>query len=389
MFVRDALLVHRRGFPKAARSIFHRTGRASCDRHTFFSTLHQPTQQSSTESLSIASELNQHVAPAQSAWPNVRLFETLICDVHEWGLPWWASVASIALGARCLLLPVQFWSLKLGARLARIRAPLELLNNVWGCINIEYAVKRKHLRSVRWRLYRQTGWPAGLFALPLLHFPLIVSCSIACQRIALTDPTFATGGGAWFQNLLEPDPHFALPLVTAGMWYLNAVTHTSRGIHSPSDVANLTPQMFLMRSLRDVYPIMLIISVPILSRAFPAFVWCYLFPSAALALASSALLKLPATRSALGIQANVSSMQVLLPSDLPDPKVFKLLKEGDDILPTVSRIEHPFRNFIDSNPPPPKTLKDYPFLKHFGTKFVPPPRPDAAAGTKAVGAKVR
>lgn len=144
-----------------------------------------------------------------------------IDSMHEvTGLPWWASIVSVALGVRVAMLPVSLKGIKAsGGALALLRqareeasgertrsegegdAPTEGAKEDWGAIT-----RRFH------QLRRQNGVPSPLWVVgsPLLQLPIFITAMGSIRAMSLSGwPGFSTGGAAWFPDLTQPAVDFA------------------------------------------------------------------------------------------------------------------------------------------------------------------------------------
>ena len=137
-------------------------------------------------------------------------------------LPWWGSIATIALLIRIALFPLSVKSAKVSAR-------LKMLNHDAAVINAKIqrfrdsgdrlGVSKGGIELLQ--LYKRNhAHPFSLLYIWMVQLPVMffVFCGL---RGMITLESFHTGGTLWFKDLIIPDPTFALPLIACGLYFTN------------------------------------------------------------------------------------------------------------------------------------------------------------------------
>lgn len=137
--------------------------------------------------------------------------------------------------------------------------------------------------------------PMKVLAGPLAQFPVFISFFVGLRRLSQTDPSFTTGGAAWFVDLATRDPTFALPLICGTT--LLAMTE----LGGDSGSTTMTPQMrMIMRGVA-------VMSVP-LTYWFPTAVFCYWIPNNIFSMALGAGIRQKEVKRILGLHVDLSKI---------------------------------------------------------------------------------
>lgn len=223
---------------------------------------------------------------------------TLLNLVHDTtGLPWWLTIAVSTLAIRTALLPVTLMTMRNSARMGALKDDIAdrreaVMAAVRSGNRPAAAEHQKELQS----FMRVAGvTPMKVLAGPLVQFPVFISFFVGLRRLSQADPSFATGGIAWFVDLAVKDPTFVLP-VACGVTLL-AMTE----LGGDTGQTKISPQMRMgMRAVA-------VLSVPMTSW-FPAAVFCYWIPNNMYSMGLGAALRTRPTRRALGLDIDVSKI---------------------------------------------------------------------------------
>lgn len=137
--------------------------------------------------------------------------------------------------------------------------------------------------------------PMKVLAGPLAQFPVFISFFVGLRRLSQADPSFATGGAAWFVDLAVRDPTFALPIVCGAS--LLAMTELGGDTGSTA----MTSQMRMV--MRGVAAL----SVP-MTYWFPAAVFCYWIPNNIFSMALGAGIRQEKVKRILGLHVDLSKI---------------------------------------------------------------------------------
>lgn len=248
-------------------------------------------------------------AAASSSWSDMMLTPatTLLTTMHDWtGLPWWGSIVLSTLVIRTTLLPVTLLTMKNSALMGALKDDIAERREA-----VMTAMKSgdRTLAAVRQAEMQTFMRDAGVAPLrvlvgPLAQFPVFVSLFVGIRRLALNDPSFATGGISWFSDLSVMDPYYVLPVICGGTLFAMTEMGGDTG-------AKMTPQMkMVMRSVAGL-------SIP-MTYWFPTAVFCYWIPNN---IFSVVLAK--ATRSATG--QRVLGLKIN-PATIPGTRAFRQLE---------------------------------------------------------------
>lgn len=152
-------------------------------------------------------------------WGPTSIMQTILESVYVYtGLPWWASIAVVAVGIRLALLKPAFDasenSIKYQELLRdpRYRAATEEMKKV--------LVTGNHLAGAEARakvtlMNKAVGYSVWKNFVPMIQLPIGIGMFRLIKGMsALPVPSFETGGILWFTDLTASDPLFILPITT-------------------------------------------------------------------------------------------------------------------------------------------------------------------------------
>lgn len=232
----------------------------------------------------------------------------LLNTVHDvTGLPWWLAIGTATLAIRTLLLPVTLMTMRNSARMGALKDEIaERREAVMVAVRAGDRPAAADRQKDMQQFMRNAGvTPLKVLAGPLVQFPIFISFFVGLRRLSQADPTFATGGVAWFVDLAVRDPIFVLPVLCG----FSLVTMTELGGDSGS--TQLSPQMKMgMRAIA-------VLSVP-MTYWFPSAVFCYWIPNNLFSIGLGAALRTKPTRKLLGLDIDLEK--------IPGTKAAKLLE---------------------------------------------------------------
>ena len=237
-----------------------------------------------------------------SSWHTAPRLAQLALDwVHtSTGLPWWACIAVLTFGARLALSPLSVMQHKATTGLARATPHLKELKehhsqvaDAYGGAPLPLKVTMEQAAEIEAMTNKYGAKNAMLktFGPALCSAPIFISFFVGLRAFAHVDPTFCTGGMAWFSNLAELDPYGLLSVVNgcmiAGTVYLN-----SEGVQRQGEMSNI---------MRKVMYGFAFLSVPLTAKMIPAGVLVYWITSSVTLMAQGQLLRAKPVRGLLGI----------------------------------------------------------------------------------------
>lgn len=216
---------------------------------------------------------------------------TMLNGIHDLtGLPWWLSIAIATVTIRTALLPVTVMTMKNSAKMQALRDDIAYRREAVMEAARTGDRKLSAARQADMQVFMRNAGiaPARVLIGPLVQFPVFISFFVSIRRLAVSDPTFTTGGILWFSDLSAKDPNYILPVLCG----LTLIGMTELGGDTGS--ASATPQMrMFMRAVS-------VLSVPMTSW-FPTAIFCYWIPNNLLSMSLGAAMRRPSTRKALGM----------------------------------------------------------------------------------------
>lgn len=197
------------------------------------------------------------------------------------------------------MLPLSLYTMRNAAKVGAIQEDLKgIRDDMMLAIkggNQPLAAKKQEEQQA---LMRSVGVaPSTILIGPLSQFPIMISFFIGIRKMSESNPDFAAGGVAWFQNLSLADPYIGLPLMSAATMLLM----TELGGGSESGTV-MTPTMKMaMRAVATI-------SVPLTSW-MPAALFCYWIPSNLFsALLSGSLQRFPGLKRVMGVAVDPAAL---------------------------------------------------------------------------------
>jgi membrane protein insertase Oxa1/YidC/SpoIIIJ len=155
------------------------------------------------------------------------LLETVLTSVHnDLGLPWYATIAVTTASARLAFVPLQIYQSKSIARMSAIRPQMDELT-----AQMKEASQRgtekgfedaeKYRRQLGTLLAKNNVKPWMTMVGALGQLPLWLTFFFTLRHITRPGAGLGleTGGFAWFTDLTEKDPYYALPILCGGSFY--------------------------------------------------------------------------------------------------------------------------------------------------------------------------
>lgn len=172
-------------------------------------------------------------------------------NIHFWGgagvmiktihlngtVPYWASIALFNTSVRTALFPFVIYSAHNSSRFAKVAPEVQfavtVFQNDMKKSRAEGASPREQARLFRQILELISGLyklhnvnPLSIFISPLCQIPIFWYFSVDLRKIINgADPALAQqlmeGGILWFPDLTNPDPWFALPVLSGLLLYYN------------------------------------------------------------------------------------------------------------------------------------------------------------------------
>ena len=152
-------------------------------------------------------------------WGPTSLMQTVLESVYVYtGLPWWASIAVVAVGIRLVLLKptldasensVKYQQLLKNPRYA---AAMDDMKSMMVTGNHMAGAEARARVSL---MNKTAGYALWKNFVPMLQLPLGIGMFRLIKGMsALPVPSFETGGALWFTDLTAADPLFIMPILT-------------------------------------------------------------------------------------------------------------------------------------------------------------------------------
>eukprot|EP01092_Planopodium_desertum_P008677 TRINITY_DN3681_c0_g1_i1.p1 TRINITY_DN3681_c0_g1~~TRINITY_DN3681_c0_g1_i1.p1 ORF type:complete len:321 (+),score=-15.01 TRINITY_DN3681_c0_g1_i1:25-987(+) len=150
-------------------------------------------------------------------WPVLQV-ERVLMDIHSSiDLPWWSTIVLFTLGLRFIMFPVNLALLRNSLRLKTILPEVKMLDQEM--INAQTSEASTDAANRLLQLYKEKKChPLNNFSLPTLFPPLVLSVFGAVHNLSIAEPGMTTGGTLWFIDLVEADPTWMLPTISALTW---------------------------------------------------------------------------------------------------------------------------------------------------------------------------
>ncbi|OQR66620.1 mitochondrial inner membrane protein OXA1L-like [Tropilaelaps mercedesae] len=265
-------------------------------------------------------------------WTPSGLLQTALNELHQAGLPWWASIAISTLAIRLLMFPLVIKCRRNALRLNNYMPEVMALQlrmteaRIAGnYIEIEKAAndlmafyKEKDVSPLKGFI------PAFLQA----SAPFFISFFFALKGMAnLPMESMKVGGLSWFTDLTVPDPLYILPLLTSVTVFAALEVGAETGVK--------TNQMNRLRMVLRVIPFAMF---P-LTMSFPAAVLCYWATSNTFTLCQVAFLNIPAVSRYFDIPDAIHHATIAPPMTLDRQKLLQSFREAVKNAKITSEVE--------------------------------------------------
>ncbi|OAV89102.1 hypothetical protein PTTG_08435 [Puccinia triticina 1-1 BBBD Race 1] len=159
--------------------------------------------------------------------------ENVLCALHDQlALPWFLTIPVVIVGIRTVLIPINIWSMKIGARNMTIKPSIDVkISKIKELQTRGEQHKALHAQN-ELRAYMKTeGFrPLAPLGLPLLQGSLFVSFFWALREMGSHHlPSLTAEGALWFTDLTLAGPWYGLPLIASGLTLLSVETASEMG----------------------------------------------------------------------------------------------------------------------------------------------------------------
>lgn len=132
------------------------------------------------------------------------------------GIPYWEAIVAFTIAFRLSVLPLGIWTAQGSARMAAVRPHIQRLSDEQKLnANQDSRSRQKFALESKALMTQFKVNPLASLLMPLVQFPIFMSCYFGLQHMGELFPGFQTGGIYWFTNLSAADPYMILPLVNA------------------------------------------------------------------------------------------------------------------------------------------------------------------------------
>ena len=136
------------------------------------------------------------------------------------GLPWWASLALLAVAARAAIFKPSLTATAMQQKLQDLRknpryeaAMQAVKETMVSGDKMAAMAAQAELKQMN----KAAGYQMWKTLIPMINIPIAFGVLRLIRGMAaLPVPSLETGGALWFQDLTVADPYYILPLVTAG-----------------------------------------------------------------------------------------------------------------------------------------------------------------------------
>ncbi|KAA1128202.1 hypothetical protein PGTUg99_005447 [Puccinia graminis f. sp. tritici] len=159
--------------------------------------------------------------------------ENVLCTLHDQlALPWFLTIPVVIVGLRTLLIPINVWSMRIGARNMIVKPSLDLkISKIKELQTRGEQHKALAAQNELRAFMKQEGFrPLAPLGLPLLQGSLFVSFFWALREMGSHHlPSLTTEGALWFTDLTLAGPWYGLPLIASGLTLLSVETASEMG----------------------------------------------------------------------------------------------------------------------------------------------------------------
>jgi len=157
------------------------------------------------------------MAAAALGWSPSHLVMFAIDGLHgALGIPYWEAIVLFTVAFRVAIMPLGVWTVQGSARMAAVRPHIQKLSDALKSNpQADSRAKQQFAVESRALMKHYKVNPLTALAMPLVQFPIFMSCFFGLQAMGDTFPGFAQGGAFWFTNLSAADPYLILPAANA------------------------------------------------------------------------------------------------------------------------------------------------------------------------------
>lgn len=159
--------------------------------------------------------------------------EKILCSLHDQlALPWYLTIPVVIVSIRALLIPINVWSMGIGARNMQIKPSIDQKISIIKELQTRGQPQQALSAQNELRAYmKQEGFrPLAPLGLPLLQGSLFVSFFWALREMGNHHlPSLTTEGTLWFTDLTLAGPWYGLPLIASTLTLLSVETASEMG----------------------------------------------------------------------------------------------------------------------------------------------------------------
>ena len=125
---------------------------------------------------------------------------------HDWGAPWWLSIAMLTVVVRTILFPLTIRQVKSMRKMQELKPAMDRLRK-------EHKDNPQELQKEMMELYSERGANPLGGCLPIfVQLPIFLVLYYTIMEFESLE-SFRTGGLFWFQDLTVADPLYILPVI--------------------------------------------------------------------------------------------------------------------------------------------------------------------------------
>jgi len=230
----------------------------------------------------------------------VGLIQNLLDFLHlTVGLPWWCAIIGGTIALRALVFPLMIKGQVNTAKLSQIKPELDRLQEKMRDVsNLQNPMAKAQVSIELQDLFKKHDChPVKGIISPLIQLPMFISFFLALRGMSyLPVESLRTGGLLWFPDLVNADPFYVLPVITAATMLLTIETGAEAGMANPQ-----------MKNMKNVFRGMCVIMVP-LTYNFPCAIFLYWLTSNAMSLAQVIVLKIPSVKTYFNVPEKMMTL---------------------------------------------------------------------------------
>ncbi|KAI1362931.1 hypothetical protein F5Y08DRAFT_310703 [Xylaria arbuscula] len=233
-------------------------------------------------------------------WGTTTMCQWLLEHIHVWsGVPWWGSIAAIAVLFRAVMIYPMLIGAKHSARLQKVSSTPVFKQAMAQMQEATYRTKDRQAmmlaRSEMQRLKRESGASTWKPFMGLATIPFSYGMFRLIRGMAnIPVPGMETGGLAWFTDLTVHDPFFILPAASVALGSLTLLLTQKSNIAGQTNPA----QKAMMQGMKYFLPPLMFVGTAWLPAGLQ---WFFLWVSAGTVVQSQATIT-PAIRRWIGLE---------------------------------------------------------------------------------------